>query len=121
MPTAAVIRVEVGAQAGRRRPGKNERRRAIEPSGPALMLPSMAAPPEIAWERLSPRGKEIMRQVVLRLAAGYTYTEIAQILDRDRPPFKHLVPPVGRIDKSWVSTRTRELKREIEDMMSPVA
>lgn len=94
------------------------------PSRPArlLVLSPVAAPTEIEWHRLSPRGREILQQIALRLAAGYSYEEIADILDRDRPPFRHLEPPVGGkpISKNWVSSRARELKRECEDMSVPV-
>jgi len=34
------------------------------------MLPKMAAPPEVEWDQLSFRSREIVAQVVLRLAAG---------------------------------------------------
>lgn len=95
---------------------------AIEPSERGNTLPGMALPEEVDWSELSPRGREIVRQVGLRLAAGFSYEEIAEILERDTPPFRHLELPLGGkpISKAWVSARTRELKVEIETMSSPV-
>ena len=76
----------------------------------------MPAPPaSIEWNRLSPGSLETVRLITMRLAAGYTYDEIALVLDHQRPELRHLSPPAGgRYTKAWVSARARELRHEIE-------
>lgn len=69
----------------------------------------------VEWSRLTPRSREIMAQVGLRLMAGYNYEEIAEQLDDVRPELQHLPLP-KTITKGWVSARFRELRREAEDV-----
>ena len=69
----------------------------------------------VDWSRLTPRSREIMAQVALRLMAGYSYEEIAEQLDAERPELKHLPLP-KTVTKGWVSARFRELRREAEQV-----
>ena len=69
----------------------------------------------VEWSRLTPRSREIMAQVGLRLMAGYNYEEIAEQLDEARPELKNLPLP-KQITKGWVSARFRELRREAEEV-----
>ena len=67
----------------------------------------------VEWSRLTPRSREIISQVGLRLTAGFSYDEIAEALDTQRPELRHLpLPP--KVTKSWVSARFREVRREIQ-------
>ncbi|CAN5760039.1 hypothetical protein BH18ACT13_BH18ACT13_13590 [soil metagenome] len=77
------------------------------------MLPPMAAPATIDWSALSFASREIVGQIVLRLAAGYSAAEIAQMLTEARPKLKYHELPAGEVRKEWVSARLRELRREI--------
>jgi len=76
-----------------------------------------APPAEIGWRVLSLRSREIVLHIVMPLAAGYEYDEVAARLDRERPEFRHPEPPApGKsITRSWVQRRARELRREIEE------
>lgn len=67
----------------------------------------------VEWSRISPRGREIIAQIGLRLVAGFSYDEIAEALERERPELRHLPLP-ERVTKSWVSARWRELRQEAE-------
>ncbi len=69
----------------------------------------------VEWSRLTPRSREIMSQVVLRLMAGFNYEEIADELERTRPELKNLPLP-ERVTKGWVSARFRELRREADSI-----
>jgi hypothetical protein len=51
---------------------------------PAPQTHARAVPGEIDWSKLSPRGLEIVRQVVLHLAAGYDYEQVAPMLEQHR-------------------------------------
>lgn len=67
----------------------------------------------VEWSRISPRGRDIIAQIGLRLVAGFSYEEIALELERTRPELQHLPLPEP-VTKSWVSARWRELRQEAE-------
>ena len=69
-------------------------------------------PTEINWSSISPEGREVAAHVVARMAAGYTLSEVAAILERERPPLRDLTLP-EHVSKGWISSRVRELRAEI--------
>ncbi len=56
-------------------------------------------PTEIDFDRLSPRGLAILRQIAIPIVNGYSVTEIALATGTTRP---------------WVLTRLDELREELE-------
>ena len=84
------------------------------PSSPRATLPCVAAPPpSVDWDRLTPKGRETATRISLREANGYSYGEIAVLLDAERDQLTHLNPPPGQTRSSWISAKVRELKDEI--------
>jgi hypothetical protein len=61
---------------------------------------------------LSMPSRAIILNVVFHLEAGYSFDEIAVILDRERPELRHVELP-QRVTKSWVQARLRDVRREI--------
>jgi hypothetical protein len=76
----------------------------------------VAAPPtSIEWNRLSPPSLEAVKLITMRMAAGYSYDEVALMLDAEQPELRHLKPPTdSRFTTQWVSKVHRELRAEIE-------
>jgi hypothetical protein len=67
------------------------------------VLAGLAAPPsEVDWSALSPRSREILVQIGLRLSAGWRLEEVAAELDRTRPQLPHLPLPEHGVSKLWV-------------------
>ena len=67
----------------------------------------------IHWSRLSPTGRAILREIGLRLEAGFNEAEIAQMLNAARPEVEALpLPP--RVTRRWVTQRLDELREEIQ-------
>jgi hypothetical protein len=54
---------------------------------------------EIDWNRLSPRGQAILRQIAIPISEGYSPTEVARGLGTSL---------------SWTLKRMSELRRELE-------
>jgi hypothetical protein len=102
------------AASPRRSPPKVRSESSVIATG--LPLPVMAAPPsEIDWSALSPAARETVVHVSMREAAGFNYREIAEMLQEARPAFKHLTVAAGKgLTASWVASRARELRHEIE-------
>ena len=67
------------------------------------------------WSKLSPRGRAILGQVAIRLTAGYSYPEIAELLDTQRPVLQDLPLPKGKVTTGWVQARMRELRQELRE------
>ena len=75
----------------------------------------MTAPEAIEWSELSPASQETIKHVMVRIAAGWTYEEVAVAMERERPELRHVpLPPRGTFTKGWVAARARELRPEIE-------
>jgi len=75
----------------------------------------VAPPRKIDWSALSLRSREIVLQCSLREAAGLSIGEVADVLNREHPEFRHLEPPPrGVYTKGWIQARLREVRREIE-------
>ena len=75
----------------------------------------MTVPDDVAWSRLSPRGHEIVEQIALRAAAGFSTKDVAQMLNTAKPKLKHLELP-DPVDSTWVSRRMSELRLELQDV-----
>lgn len=69
-------------------------------------------PAEVEWQALSPASREILGIVGLRLAAGWTPTEIAAELEQTRPRLRHQPTP-RHFTSNWISLRVGELREEI--------
>lgn len=75
-----------------------------------------------AWNSLSERGGIILRQVALRVQAGYSHAEVAALLQDARnegfPEIRELedLRPPAVVSEGWVSSRLRELKKELETL-----
>lgn len=81
------------------------------------VLEQRAASRVVEWSRLSPRGRELVRVIALRFAAGYSFDEIADMIEESRSEIRaDLELPRGRVTKGWVSARFRELRRELEEV-----
>jgi hypothetical protein len=68
----------------------------------------VAAPPtSIEWNRLSPPSLEAVKLITMRMAAGYSYDEVALMLDTEQPELRRLKPPTdSRFTTQWVSKGT---------------
>ncbi|HUG64321.1 MAG TPA: hypothetical protein VMK83_03815 [Gaiellaceae bacterium] len=80
--------------------------------------PTSPPPTNIPWGSLSPRSLAIVREVGLRLTAGYSFTEVAAILDHERPEIPDAPISARGITKGWVQTRLREARTEIREIAS---
>jgi hypothetical protein len=62
---------------------------------------------------LSPAAREVLRHVGLRLSAGFTADEVAAVLDRERPMFRHheVPPEVKRHPLAGRAATVPELRR----------
>lgn len=58
---------------------------------------------------------EVATQIVMRVTAGYSYDEIAELLDDHRDNIRYLELPKGPVTKTWIAARIRELRKEIEE------
>lgn len=74
------------------------------------------------WLELSPKGGIILRQIALRVSAGMTHGEVAAVLQGTRKltrlqggELEDLKPPPV-VTEGWVSSRLRDLRRELETL-----
>jgi hypothetical protein len=74
--------------------------------------------PEVDWSLLTPRSREIVSQIGLRLVAGYSLEEIAAMIEAERPEVKNLPMPAGKVTKQWVAQRWKELRHECQQQWS---
>jgi len=58
------------------------------------------------------RSREVVLHVSLREAAGLSLGEVTDVLNVERPEFRHLELP-AKVTKAWVQARLREVRREI--------
>lgn len=86
---------------------------------PASRTASNPAPlaGSVNWSTISPRGRQMLGQIGYRLAAGLTLDEVAEQLDRERPPLVGIEWP-KTVTKGWVSKELRVLKQEIRQAAS---
>jgi hypothetical protein len=72
-------------------------------------MPPTPSPGDVNWQALSPRERELLQQVGLRIVHEKNYTDIADELNAARPALRHVELPVV-VTNVWVSRAVDELR-----------
>jgi hypothetical protein len=76
------------------------------------------APNEVNWSGLSPRGREALGHIAMRMSAGYTSDEIAAIVEAERERLQHLpLPRFGQpVSRAWIAAQLHDLRAELREV-----
>ena len=82
----------------------------------AVACPDSTDEPELV--RSLARGREALGRIGLRLTAGFTTSEIVDLIEAERDELEHLeLPRYGRpVTRAWIAAQLKDLREELVEV-----